>query len=329
MLLTLAASSASAQPLQVDPRATGCSNESGAPFCDIAAAVARAPEGATVKLAAGAYELWQETIHVRRSLTLRGAGPDATVLDGGGQAPDALVAIAESAAEVRIESLTLENRVRAGAAFLGGGAVDHAGGTLLLSKVHIRGSQGGFGGALHAHSDFEAVELRDVIIQGNAAMASGGIALRNSPLAEARISSSTIDGNSAVFSGGGVFIREVGEVLMEDVTLTSNESGNRGGGLFVMAEGSEIRLDLRQCRVTGNASKATGGIDASGEGIEIRLEGVELIGNVSHEAPANGDCGTEAPGIFRSGGGNRVGVAEGCAFPAAESDRTGTWTAPG
>ncbi len=101
-----------AETLRVDAQAGNCSDTGGASYCHIQAAIDQASPGATVEIAAGVYELWGESLFIDKSLTLRGAGADRTVLDGNGRHPGPLISIADTAADVSIRALTLTNRMR-------------------------------------------------------------------------------------------------------------------------------------------------------------------------------------------------------------------------
>jgi hypothetical protein len=326
--LGLIALGAGAETLRVDREAAGCSDAQGRPYCTIRAAIDRAPAGANVEIAAGTYDLWGESLTIDKSLTLRGAGADATVLDGGGEHPGPVVRVTENAVEVSIAAIGLVNRSRAGSYTAGAGGIDHFGQRLTIADSVIRGNQGGVGGALRAGSDFGSVRLENVTLSENSAFVGGAIDFRDAPAATLELVNCRIRGNTAIFSGGGLFIRDVGSVTLSNVTVTGNESGNQGGGIYIVAQTEGGRLELHDSRVTGNWSKGAGGIAASGEGIEVHLEGVVLASNTSQADPDSNDCRTESKAVFRSLGGNLVGNGAGCDFRGIQGDSVGTTDAP-
>ncbi len=317
-----------AETLRVDAQAGNCSDTGGAPYCHIQAAIDRASPGATVEIAAGVYELWGESLFIEKSLTLRGAGADRTVLDGNGRHPGPLISIADTAADVSIRALTLTNRMRIVSPIAGAGGIDHFGQRLTIADTTIHGNLGGMGGALHAGTDFGSVILENVTLSGNDALVGGAIDFRDAPDARLEVTGSSILDNSAIFTGGGVFVRDVGTVAFTNVTLRGNQSGNRGGGIFLVSQNEAGHLNLRDSTVTGNWSKGGGGIDTSGDEIEVRLKGVVLAGNSSQSNPASSDCRADSENAFISLGGNLVGNGDGCSFQPVEGDTVGTTTSP-
>lgn len=317
-----------ADVLFVDTQSPDCSDTTGAPYCRIQAAIDGASTGATIRIGSGIYELWGESITIDRSLELEGAGPDETVIDGEGRHPGPIISIGASAENVRIRALTLTNRARMVTVTAGAGGIDHAGLHLTLSHVVIRENQGGMGGALHAGTRFGSVRLENVTLSDNTALVGGGIDFRDAPDAHLEITSSDIRNNSAVFTGGGIFIRDVGPVTMVGVSISGNESGNQGGGIYLVSQVEAVELLVRDSVISENWSKGSGGIATSGDDTEVRLAGVMLAGNRSEKDPRTSDCLAEAGDVFESMGGNLVGNGDGCAFRATHSDMVGTTATP-
>ena len=317
-----------AETLRVDTQAGNCSDTSGAPYCHIQAAIDRAAPGATVEIAAGVYELWGESLSIDKSLTLKGAGADRTILDGNGRHPGPLISISATAADVAIHGLTLTNRMRVVSATAGAGGIDHFGQRLTIANTTIHGNLGGMGGALHGGTDFGSVILENVTLTENDALVGGAIDFRDAPDARLEITGSRILDNSAVFTGGGVFVRDVGTVSLTDVTLRGNKSGNRGGGIFLVSQNEAGHMELRDSTVTGNWSKGGGGIDINGDDIEIRLKNVVLAGNSSQSNPGDSDCRAESENAFISLGGNLIGNGDGCSFQSVQGDTVGTTISP-
>jgi hypothetical protein len=316
------------ESLRVDAQSGNCSDTDGAPYCHIQAAIDGASPGATVEIAAGVYELWGESLFIDKSLTLRGAGADRTVLDGNGRHPGPLISIADTAADVSIRALTLRNRARIVSTTAGAGGIDHFGQRLTIANTTIHGNLGGMGGALHAGTDFGSVILENVTLSENDALVGGAIDFRDAPDAQLEITGSRILDNSAIFTGGGVFVRDVGTVAFINVTLRGNKSGNRGGGIYLVSQNEAGHMELRDSTVTGNWSKGAGGIDTSGDDIEIRLKDVVLAGNSSQNNPASSDCWAGSDNTFISLGGNLIGNGDGCSFQSVEGDAVGTTISP-
>jgi len=184
------------------------------------------------------------------------------------------------------------------------------------------------GGALRTGSAFGAVRLENVTISGNYAFVGGAIDFRDAPAASLELVNCRIRENTAIFTGGGLFIRDVGSVTLSNVTMTDNESGNQGGGIYIVAQTEGGRLELRDSRISANWSKGAGGIAASGKGVEVRMRDVVLAANSSESDPGSDDCWSEAEAVFRSLGGNVVGNGAGCRFHPVEGDSVGTTDSP-
>ena len=96
----------------------------------------------------------------------------------------------------------------------------------------------------------------------------------------ATVINSTISGNSALSSGGGISVRSLGALTMHHCTVAGNSSGadvtSIGGG-GISAEGSAT---LNNTLVAGNTSVITG-TDISGTFTGV---GVNFIGDPSGDA---------------------------------------------
>lgn len=68
--------------LEVGCASPECSDRTGAPFCTVGGALRTAPSGATILLREG---VCRETVELGKSVTLRGRGADATVIDAARQ----------------------------------------------------------------------------------------------------------------------------------------------------------------------------------------------------------------------------------------------------
>ena len=328
LLLATVVTAASANEFTVMPDDPQCENKGAGPYCDIQSALDAAPEGATVRLAAGVYDLWQDGITIERPVTLVGAGADATVLDGGGKGPDAILLIKAAAQDVTVKGMRFVNRMRVGSAELGAGGVDSAAARLTLEAVTIEGNQGGYGGGLHLHGAVDTVELTDVNIHTNKAIVGGGIAFRNGPLASLKVTRGQFVDNFAIFSGGGLFLRDVGEVTLAETKLSGNETGTRGGAIYMFADTQAGPLHIIDSEIAGNASGGTGGVDIKNASIEVFVKNSSVAGNVSRKQPRRADCGAEHEKVFQSLGENRIGNGDGCAFVATSTDHVGSTGAP-
>jgi len=310
--------------LLVNPSNTRCGEPSVSVFCSIQGVIDMAPLGATIHIDAGEYDLWGEALIVEKSLTLQGAGPIKTILDGGGDSPEPLITIAESAETVVIQGMSLVNRIRSGSRDMGPGAIDHIGGNLTVSNVVMRDNQGGWGGAVRIRSEFGEFSFDQVTIENNSSFAGAAIAVYDGPGARLEIKNSKFSNNSAVFSGGAMFFRDLSEIELNNLELTKNRSGNTGGAIHVFTQTTSTEMNIFDSKITENISGSTGGISVMGDEVQVTLERTILSGNTSEDDPVESDCSADREGMFVSKGNNRIGIGDGCLFDTSESDIVGT-----
>jgi len=193
-----------------------CRDEEGR--CSLRAAVMEANAlnaPAVIQLPAGVYTLTLMggddrggDLDLKSNITLRGAGQDATILDGNN---------ADRVLEVYGgKSATLEGlTVRGGRTDRGGGGIYNAG-TLTLTNVTLSGNSARENGG-GIYNERSTLTLTNVTLSGNKANQAGGGIWTNWTL---RLAFSTLTGNSAA-SGGGLRI-ESGTTELRGVILSGN-----------------------------------------------------------------------------------------------------------
>jgi CSLREA domain-containing protein len=198
-----------------------CADASGA--CTLRAAVMEANGNGpnVVVVPAGTYQLsWMTDeqsgtpqvagLWFSASMTLRGAGPTATVIDGGGQAVVLTIGVAAAVGiAVDVEDLTIQNGFGGG----GAGAIEVVNPSkITLRRVVLAGNSGSAGAmAVRDHAD-----VFDSLIAGNSG---GGVLVRGNLV----MNNSTVSGN------GGAGIRlESGNASLTNVTVALNS----GDGTF-------------------------------------------------------------------------------------------------
>ncbi len=180
------------------------------PCKTIGGAIGNAATGDTINIAAGIYT--ETNIISGKALTLVGAGIGQTIVDGG--AADAVFNILYASAD--ISKMTIQNGI--GYYGLGGGI--KASGPLTLTQVNITNNTADFGGAIHIYST--TVTIVDSTIIGNHANTSaGGIFATDNAVVQ--IEKSTVSGNQ----GQGLHIQAGGAMTLTNVTV----SGNTGEGV--------------------------------------------------------------------------------------------------
>jgi hypothetical protein len=198
-----------------------------------------------------------------RDITIIGAGPDATILDGNAASP---VVMVEDGRNVTLNELRIE-----------GAAGDQDNGLP--------------GGVVNAGS----LTMTNCVVAGNTASSTGG-GIRNDnqlTMTGCMISNNSTDDVS--FGGGGIY--NVGASLtMHNCIVEGNSSGASGGGILV--EAGNVTLD-GDCRVRHNAATSDGGGIYRNLGT-VTIEGSSPANVVTENCPNN--CGSPSTIAGCSGG---------------------------
>jgi hypothetical protein len=268
-------------------------------YSQIHAAVQAAAAGDTVLVAAGTY---QDCTHesegpgttltcviMKSGVTLRGAGPLATIIDAQGLGRGI---VALNVANCRIENL----QVTGAFAEVYGSAVlmKHVPSSVTMTDVRITGNHDG---GIICISQAHAVLTRVAAVD-NLAKQGGGIAIEDS--SNVHLVDCLVDQNVAP-SGAGVFVRNHCEAVMSGCVVSNNtinaDFGNGGG---VAVQDANILMD--NCEILDNITRGYGGglvftNDATGT-----VSNCRIIGN-SAAAPYNeggGIYSSQSPMVFRN-----------------------------
>ena len=234
----------------------------GCSFAQLAPALVQASDGDTIAMAAGAYD---GGVVIDASVTLTGAGPGETVIQGGGPVVTIGVYNAEDFPTVTIEGVTIR-----------GGVTRSSPGARGASRGSERGGMGrrdliapGAGGTLGA-----TVTIRDSAITGN----------RVAPSSSVDSGMATLNGKPLPYAsaiGGG--IDSWGNLTLERTTV----SGNLIGAAAKLSD-------------PGMASDAQGGGIFSHLG-DLMIVNSEISHNVAAATAPNGRYG-EGGGILQEAG---------------------------
>ena len=234
-------------------------------FPTIAAAVAAAPGGSIVEIAAGVYN---EAIDFGgKDLHLIGDpdAPETVILDGTGLGDSILVLAGGQSAGTRISGLTFRRGVQGHGAGLqpgglgDGGAIFIEGGEPRIVDCHFIDNAADRGGAIW--SDAASLRIRRCVFSGNQS-----------------------EGN-----GGAMAIRLAADLVIADCTITGGVSGQFGGGMHLRnSSGTVSTTEIR----TSIAGDAGGAVSMTGSG-SLALDGCTLENN----AAANGGGGVYIDGI--------------------------------
>ena len=262
--------------------------DDGAGNCTLRAAIeeANALVGAdTITFPAGTYTLTGGEFDITDDLTITGAGPATTFVDGGLLARVILI----SSVTVDISGVTIQNGATGS---LGGGIFN--GGTLELTNVTVSGNSALGGGGI---ANFGTMELTDVTVSGNSAGRFGGGGIANFGTTE--LTDVTVNGNLTTGGdGGGIY--NSGTMTLTSVTVSGNSAtgafaagggiANRGGGTMTLTGGT----------VSGNS--ATAGPDFfGGNGGGIFNGGTMELTDVTVSGNSASDGGG---GVLNDGGGS-------------------------
>ncbi|HKO54822.1 MAG TPA: Calx-beta domain-containing protein [Thermoanaerobaculia bacterium] len=134
---------------------------------------------------------------------------------------------------------------------------------------------------------FSNATIIDTTISGNiAANSAGGVFLYNGTNL---IQKSTVSGNTAVSAGGGIYLYS-GDLQLENSTVANNSvsgAGSAGGGIF-----SYQGLDIRHATISGNTAGGSGG--------NIYIDNISDPTTMRNSIVANGTAPTD-PDIHTTG----------------------------
>ncbi|WP_165360743.1 reprolysin-like metallopeptidase [Candidatus Chloroploca sp. Khr17] len=324
-----------------------------------AVALVNALPGANIlELNAGVYQLSLNAagpLVLSDTLTIEGAGPDQTIIDGGGL--DQIIRVTRETS-VTLRNLTLRN----GTTTVDGGGLSNQFGNVTLIDVIVENNHAdGRGGGVH--NDGQMRIERSIIRNNRAKTDGGGIGSRLSfrffdydPLGSLEIVDSVIRDNTADNRGGGVYFSSfsadpAAHLRIERSALVHNTSLSGGGGLSFLTNNSTSQSVIENVTFSGNSADFGGAIETfASTPNEVRFafntltnnrarfvggfywggSAVTATGNI---IAANGDrdCGFPSdaatrPGSLTSGSSNLVGDGT-CLFDAT-SDQSGTRQAP-
>ena len=308
----------------------------------------------TIILPAGTYSLTVGTpnedlanggdLDILGSLTIVGAGADATIIDGNGLdrvldvnpalTPGVGVTIAGVTIRNGLEDtgggienggvLTVTHSIVSGnTARRRGAGIRNRAGTLTIVNSSISGNIAGDRGS-GIWNEAGTLSITGSTISGNIAADRGGGILNEAGTLS--IANSTVSGNSAVDGGG---IRNDGQLTIGNSLLFGNLAAEDGGGLLHRSGAATLN------NVTIADNVADENADGVGEGGGIRVVGGTLTVRNSIVAGNRDDSVTiihpdcsGVPGQALSSGYNLVGDAGGCNWLATIGDQVGDSTNP-
>lgn len=174
----------------------------------------------------------------------------------------------------------------------------------LINGQASRGPDNKWGGAVYNQGD---LTIENSTLSGNLSDRGGAIANHSSgAAARLTVSGSTLSGNAAALTGGGIFnmSNDGGSATVEalNVTISGNLANSGGGGLYNASLDGSATADLRYVTFAVNSSTNGGGaIHAAQTGGSSAVSLVATI--VSHTLGMGANCSV-AGGTLTSGGYN-------------------------
>jgi hypothetical protein len=243
---------------------------------------------------------------IDRAVTIDGPGSGAVAISAGLASRVFLIDDGDSEARqpVLLRGLTVQDGVVNGD---DGGAIYNLE-ELTIEASSILGSAARDGGGIYNGGD---LTIRATTGSGNLASERGGFVLHRSG-GTLWIDGSTIDSNGAR-QGGGVM--NLGEALLVNTTISGNRASDSGGGVF---QGALVSATLLNCTVTGNSADNDGNASGNGGGVAV-LNGANALDLGNSIVAGNNDLsiGTgsgvhpDVSGMFNSNGHNLIGATAG------------------
>ena len=298
------------QTFRVNTTVDGFDGVCDGEHCSLRDAIAAAAARDTVRVPPGFYALTSTgsggvgrgDIDLRSAITIEGAGETGVFIDASALGQRAFtLGTATVGKRYLLEGLTIFGSQDPS---IDGAAIKLVGGTGVLNRVTVSGSQGGHGGAVWSGPDTSLRTTHSLFI-GNAAVGTGGAIHSEGALSVERV---LVTGNTATDGGG---IAATGSLTeMAASTIAGNTATGSGGGLYL--DGPAV---LSSMTVAENASARGGGIRRPSAAVGDATVRSSIVSD--NTAVDGRDCS----GDLGSLGGN-AGFATGCGL-RAPTDRTG------
>ena len=195
-----------------------------------------------------------------------------------------------------------------------------------ISSSSFTGNSANLGGAL-AIVNPGPLSIFSSTISGNTASSSGGGIYIKGALSSSQVNvaNSTISGNTAVAADGGGIASAAGELTLTSSTISGNNAATRGGGIYSYTIGNSdvSTVTIGNSTVTHNSAAEGGGV------------AITEIGRVTNSLIALNSASSAGPDLFSgtgfaftSGGFNLIGKKDGSAGFSELTDQTGTIATP-
>jgi len=248
----------------------------------------------SINVPAGTFRENVAILDFDRDVTIRGAGPGSTIVDGSNREapvfaftnPDLSTNPVPHA--ITLKGMTITGGTSPRAQFPNGGGIAVFGVTLTVKDCLITSNKApdyfvpscipdtpsyfrciGQGGGIGAAQS--TVFVTDSIITENSATYGGG--LRVAGIGSLTVTDSVIEGNRAsndggLGQGGGIYgnAPSLGTMTIKDSLITENIAGTQGGGIYVNSRA----LTLKDSTITHNEATQGGGIYLSSSTLTVK-----------------------------------------------------------
>jgi len=281
---------------------------------------------------------------IQTTLKIQGSGATELTIDGQDLHRLLVLDALAGGGWLGVEDLTLTRGfapVHGGAAYVG---IGHAAAFRRVRFLANRAGNGGGGLVVGASaSSATAVSVEECWFEGNAALgpAGGGGLYVTGALAQVVVDRTTFSGNQAqsTSASGGALRLTDGRLLLSRSTLSGNSATASGGGIQLYAASASPMLTIRDSTITLNQAEANGDNAGDGGGFNatiavtqsatLEIENTILAGNLDSGALTHPDVSASslAPFVLVSHGFNLIGSNEGASsfFVAGQPNGDGDW----
>ena len=248
-------------------------------------------------------------LDITSDLTITGAGAGVTIIDGGGL--DRVFDI-RSLGNLAMSNITVQGGDTTGS---GGGLRVNSGGQLTLNNIRITGNQADQGGGLYNAGTAMLTDV-EFLNNGSPTTATGG-GIHND--GDATLNRVTISGSQAD-SGAGIYNdNSATNLSLTNTTISGNTAASTGGGLYTRAPVTSVNSTF-----TLNLSDTGGGIRTQGGGGTVDLLNTIIADNSASSS------NPDVSGTFNSSGSNLIGDGTGTSdlVDGVNNDQVGTAGSP-